>query len=44
MQVLQRFPAAHKGVVLWLLDLMADVVEQQESTLTLTLALPSPDP
>lgn len=31
MQVLQRFPAAHKGVVLWLLDLMADVAAQQES-------------
>ena len=31
MQVLQRFPAAHKGVVLWLLDLMADVADQQES-------------
>ena len=30
MQVLQRFPAAHKGVVLWLLDLMADVADQQE--------------
>jgi hypothetical protein len=30
MHVLQRFPAAHKGVVLWLLDLMADVADQQE--------------
>jgi len=30
MQVLQHFPAAHKGVVLWLLDLMADVADQQE--------------
>ena len=30
MHVLQRFPAAHKGVVLWLLDLMADVADGQE--------------
>ena len=30
MQVLQRFPPGHKGVVLWLLDLMADVADQQE--------------
>ena len=29
-QVLQRFPPGHKGVVLWLLDLMADVADLQE--------------
>lgn len=30
MQVLQRFPPGNKGVMLWLLDLMADVADGQE--------------